>query len=190
MGRNHTGVITAVTLAAALGARSSWGQGRSLRTARNLISADPLGALFNGVVFVSYERVVHRFVGLYAGPEVQFSRGLLGLGDSNEVFGVGIELGARIYVSGEAPIGVFFSPHLEVGYATLRSGRTSATGVSYGGVVMVGYQRVIAGRFVLSAGIGAKYSAFSAIVRSSGTSDIDSGAGFSPAVHGAFGFAF
>lgn len=189
MGSHRRG-ITFIALTALLAAHPSFALGRRPLTYRNVLSADPLSALFAGVAYVSYERVLHSYVGLVVGPQIQFSHGLFDRDNGEDIFAAGVEAGARIYVSGEAPVGFFVTPQLEVAYASLRRGGAAASGVSYGGAAMIGYQRVISDRFVLSAGIGARYTRFTAVVNSSGVSYSTQGSGFSPAVHGAFGVTF
>lgn len=191
MGSHRDTVIAACALTALAFAQPSIAQERPRRPPRNVIAVDPLGAVFAGVVYVAYERAVHPYVSVFVGPQIQFGRGLFYRGnDDDDLFGAGIEAGARVYVSGEAPIGIFLSPQLEVSYVSLRRGYASGSGVGFGGAALIGYQRIFAQRFVVSAGIGVRYQSLSATVTAPGSSSTAHVAGFSPAVHGALGVAF
>lgn len=106
---------------------------------------------------VEYERAVHPQVSLFLGPAL-----VAGIVDGNRSvakneFGVGSSLGARFFVRGRAPEGLFIGPLLYLGYSHISEAGQSATGLRLSSGAMVGYTAIFFDIFVVSLGVGASY---------------------------------
>jgi hypothetical protein len=179
------GALAALTLAAPAAAQER------PRPPPNVITTNPLAALLGGTANLEYERAVHPYVGVFAGPQIQFGYGLLFRGsEGDSVFGLGLTTGARFYLFGEAPRGFFLSPQLEVAYVSLTTASGSGSGSGFGVSALVGYQWLIADHFVISIGGGVRYMEVSATASSGSSTASASLSGFGPAARLALGGAF
>ncbi len=145
-----------------------------------------LGGTFN----VEYERAVAPMVSVFVGPELQFSQGVLASASNMEVFGFGVSAGARFYLFGDAPRGMFLSPEVSAAWVSAKTSSAEGSGSGFGVAALVGYQWLIADHFAISLGIGARYYAVSVNASSGSSSAIYDVAGFLPAARIALGGAF
>jgi hypothetical protein len=103
---------------------------------------------------VEYERALGRSFSLYLAPEFAYGRA-----EHSWHLALGGTLGARIFVLGKAPSGIYFGPEVVVDYQrdfrdqVLRK----AFGLGIGG--SVGWTLVFFNRFTLAAGFSAQYRA-------------------------------
>ncbi len=106
---------------------------------------------------VEYERAVHQQVSLFVGPALV--AGVVNAGGTtvkNEI-GVGSTLGARFFVRGRAPEGLFIGPILYLGYSHVSERGQTATGLRLSSGAMLGYTTVFFDILVISLGVGASY---------------------------------
>jgi len=132
------------------------------------VVADP-GALLHGAVLVQYERAITPSLSLFVGPRVQFGPWVLVTSSDHyrldSEFGIGVELGARVYMRGHAPDGLFIGLLASVllhswmePVASTVSGapiQQEVTGALIHTGVQFGYQWIIRRAFVVSVGVGA-----------------------------------
>ena len=122
----------------------------------NIVSAD-LGALLAGAVAVDYERALSPSVSVVLGPRVQFGRAVavIALGSflrEDVGFGLGVNVGFRVYLSGYAPWGLFVSTQ-----AALTSQRASdfeGVAARWDLAFVVGYQAFPLRNLAVSLGLG------------------------------------
>jgi hypothetical protein len=120
--------------------------------------------LFGGEVAIEYERGLGRWLSLYAAPSAIFGSGILlggvlgangprNFGSLDSVLGGGIDAGARIFITGIAPRGLWVGPDFAYKGLTFKAGKDtgSASEARFG--AMAGYT-FIKGGFVLSSGLG------------------------------------
>ena len=108
---------------------------------------------------VEYERAVHPKVSVFVGPALFASYNKSGTHTRSEL-GFGGTVGARFFVTGLAPEGLFVGPLLTLGYSTVRdTGDTDNTshGLRITSGAMVGYTWIFGQVFDLSLGAGANY---------------------------------
>lgn len=119
--------------------------------ARNTFTLNPL-ALQHQQLGVEYERAFGRGLSLYLAPEFAYSR----TEDSWQLTLAGT-LGARLFVLGSAPSGIYFGPEVSTLYQRSYRGLVlrRAWGLGLGG--SVGWTLVLFNRFTLSAGFSAQY---------------------------------
>lgn len=122
----------------------------------NVVSAD-LGALLAGAVAVDYERALSPSVSVTVGPRVQLGRAVavIALGSSfldRVGFGLGLNVGFRVYLSGYAPWGLFVSTQaaLTAQRASDLDGFAARWDVSF----VVGYQAFPLRNLAVSWGLG------------------------------------
>ena len=110
------------------------------------------GSTLAGRIELEYERALHRIVSIFGvGYVVLFDS----VGNKNLV-GFGGLVGARVYMLGGAPEGLWVSWGFGTGYRNARQNRDiKLTGVATGG--MLGYTAVW-GRFALSGGAGGQFA--------------------------------
>ncbi len=103
---------------------------------------------------VEYERALGRGFSLYLAPEFAYGRA-----ERSWHLTLGGTLGARIFVIGKAPSGIYFGPEVAVDYQRERreQGLRKAFGLGVGG--SVGWTLVFFDRFTLAAGFSAQYRA-------------------------------
>jgi hypothetical protein len=119
--------------------------------ARNTLTLNPL-ALQHQRLGLEYERALGSVMSLYLAPQVAYGSagGLWRLSTAGT-------LGARFFVLGSAPSGIFFGPEVGAVYerARLASGMRSGLGLGFG--ASVGWTLVFFDRFVLSVGFAAQF---------------------------------
>jgi hypothetical protein len=119
--------------------------------ARNTFTLNPL-ALQHQQLGVEYERAFGKGLSLYIAPEFAYSR----TEDSWQLTLAGT-LGARLFVLGSAPSGIYFGPEVSTLYQRSSRGEVlrRAWGLGLGG--SVGWTLVLFNRLTLSAGFSAQY---------------------------------
>jgi len=133
----------------------------------NTVVADP-GALLHGAVLVQYERAVTPSLSVFVGPRVQYGPWVFASSAERDrvgsAFGIGVELGGRVYMHGFAPAGMFIGlvasglvhSWTEALPGTLTAGPTqqAVTGALIHTGVQLGYQVIVRRAFVVSIGVG------------------------------------
>ena len=160
--REAAGAIVVLGLLAARGASA---QEMRVSTRRavpaNTVVAD-LGAVLHGVVSVQYERAASPAVSYFVGPRVQFGPAPLLLGYTYQLLerrvgvGVGVDAGARLFLLGYAPNGLFLAFQVACWWQSQTDfwpGESNGMLLQTG--LQIGYQRIFARGFVLSLGAGA-----------------------------------
>lgn len=116
--------------------------------------------LARGALNAEGERAVARWLSVAFGGRLTFQSG--GVTVTSTTVGVGLDVGVRVYLGGEAPRGLFLGLQGAVTAALGVGGddRASSTGVGLGLTVgaLAGYTLVFENRFVLSVGGGAGYT--------------------------------
>lgn len=133
----------------------------------HVISANVAEAALGGAVVLGYEGALTPYVSLFVEPRWQFRPSLLHTDsdeDSTISLGVGATLGARFYLRGYAPTGLFFEVHATLQWQrwTPRSpwlptslGPTPEhSGLAFWPGVMFGYQWVFARAVAVAVGAG------------------------------------
>ena len=127
----------------------------------NVVGVD-FGALLSGALAVSYERAFTPSFSLRGGPRLQlgpapFLAGWPGDFLEEQVgFGGGVEAGARGYLRGFAPQGALLELDASMLVQSQRLGSGAETlGAHLQAGLVLGYQLVVARRFVVSGGFGA-----------------------------------
>jgi hypothetical protein len=105
---------------------------------------------------VEYERAVRPDVSLYVGPALFAGFASLS-GEERSELGLGGQIGARFFITGQAPEGLFVSPSLTLAYARLRAGTTYQSGLRVSSGAMLGYTFLFGDVVALSLGAGASY---------------------------------
>jgi hypothetical protein len=121
------------------------------RPARNTVSVK-LGEH----MAVEYERAVLPEMSVFVGPAL-----FVGFASTDNVvrseLGFGGALGARFFITGVAPEGLFVGPVLNLGYSRTRVGAEITSGLRLSTGAMVGYTWIFFNVFDLSLGAGANY---------------------------------
>lgn len=105
---------------------------------------------------VEYERAVDPKVTIFVGPAAFVAYSTANGVDRSEL-GLGGTIGARFFVSGLAPEGLFVGPLLTASYSTVREGAERRHGMRITSGAMIGYTWIFANAFDLSLGAGANY---------------------------------
>jgi hypothetical protein len=121
--------------------------------ASNTFTINPL-ALTHSQLGIEYERAFGRGVSLYVAPEFAYGR-------TPESWSLGLAgtLGARFFVLGGAPSGIFFGPEVSANYQLRSEERVRRRGVGVGLGGNVGWSLVLFNRIALAAGFSAQYRA-------------------------------
>lgn len=127
----------------------------------NAITVSPLD-LFTGTFNLEYERAVASSLGIYGGVNFLYFDGVLRPG-AGTVFAVGPEIGARLYLIGDAPAGLWLGPYLNGAYVRNVSGGVASSSFGYGAGGMAGFNLVLS-HFVASVGAGLGYLDYSSSV--------------------------
>jgi hypothetical protein len=122
--------------------------------ARNTFTLNPLLALQYRQLGVEYERAFGRGFSLYLAPEFAYGRA-----EGSWHLTLAGTLGARLFVLGSAPSGLFFGPEVSANYQRAWRGQVlrKAFGLGLGG--NVGWTLVLFQRLTLSVGFSAQYRA-------------------------------
>lgn len=139
---------------------------------RTGITVNPLAFLF-GTANVEIEHGFHDRFSLFAGPQLLFL---------DDIFGVGVQGGARVFMIGHAPEGFWIGPQFTFAYASVGD----ATGVAYGLGGLLGYTFIFENGFDLSLGAGAQYLAATA-KSADASASLD---GVYPILRASIGYAF
>lgn len=119
--------------------------------ARNTFTLNPL-ALQNQQLGVEYERAFGKGLSLYLAPEFAYRR-------TEEAWQLTLAgtLGARLFVLGSAPSGIYFGPEVSTLYQRGYRGQVlrRSWGLGFGG--SVGWTLVLFNKLTLSAGFSAQY---------------------------------
>jgi hypothetical protein len=110
---------------------------------RHLITINPLSMLF-GILSMEYEHAFGDRVSLAIGPDLLLI--------NTNVNAYGLSAALRLFITGQAPEGLWIGPNMAIAYAT--SG--GATGVGYDIGAQFGYTWIWGG-FALSVGGGVRY---------------------------------
>ena len=105
---------------------------------------------------VEYERAVHPKVSVFVGPAMFAAYNRVG-NVTNTELGFGGTVGARFFVAGLAPEGLFVGPLLTIGYSNMTNAGISSHGLRITSGAMVGYTWIFGDVFDLSLGAGANY---------------------------------
>lgn len=119
--------------------------------AQNTVTLNPL-ALEHDQLGIEYERALWKGASLYLGPQ-----GVYGSAGPNWLLSVGLNVGMRFFVMGDAPSGLYIGPEVDLAYErVMQDGVLSkAFGVGFGGGA--GLSVVFLNRFALSVGFSAQY---------------------------------
>lgn len=117
----------------------------------NTITLNPF-ALQQQRLGLEYERALGKPMSLYLAPQVAYGR----TGDLWRLSS-SATLGARFFVMGEAPSGIFFGPEVGLAYERARTEEGLRKGYGLGFGASVGWTLVLFDRFTLSAGFSAQY---------------------------------
>lgn len=130
----------------------------------HVISADVAEAALGGAVVLGYEGALTPFVSLFVEPRWQFKPSLLHTRSDEDgaiSLGVGATVGARFYMRGYAPMGLFLEIHTTLQWQrwtqwgpTTTAGATEATGLAVWPGLMIGYQWVFGRTVALALGAG------------------------------------
>jgi len=125
----------------------SW---ESPRWPKNTVTINPVMMLYGAFNF-EYERAISERVSIVAGPTYWNGKFL----DSRLEIWV-VDLGARIFATGQAPEGLFVSPRLSVFHGRVDGESTDAP--SFAGSILFGYSWLIGRAFDLSLGVGGMFA--------------------------------
>lgn len=155
----------------------------------NSLTVNPID-LFTGTINIEYERAVANKVGIYGGVNFLIMRGVLMSSDARNRFAFGPEVGARLYLIGRAPGGLWLGPYVNAAYVrnigVAGDAPSGGDALSLGGGGMAGIN-LLFGQFNLSLGAGAGYYDWGVVT--SGTRD-PSSSGFTPRLRLALGAVF
>jgi hypothetical protein len=143
---SKTAAVLALTLSTATVARAE--------DYANAITVNPID-LFTGTANVEYERALTSWISLYGGINFLYFGGVLRLNTPTR-FAIGPELGARLYVIGNAPAGLWLGPYVNTAYVSNYDGATSYGSLGLGAGAMAGFNLVL-GHFIGSLGVGVGY---------------------------------
>lgn len=118
---------------------------------RNTITVNPF-ALQHQRLGVEYELAIGKVFSLYVAPQVAY-----GATQSSWILSAGGSLGARFFLLGAAPNGIFFGPEIAGTFERIVENGTSRRGYGLGLGAGVGWTLVFFDRFVLSVGFAAQY---------------------------------
>lgn len=121
--------------------------------ARNTFTLNPL-ALKDERLGVEYEHAFGRGFSLYLAPEFAYGRS-----ERSWELALGGTLGARIFVLGKAPSGIYFGPEAGVDYLRERRDGVLRKGFGLGFGGSVGWTLVFFNRLTVAAGLSAQYRA-------------------------------
>jgi hypothetical protein len=121
--------------------------------ARNTFTLNPL-ALKDERLGVEYEHAFGRGFSLYLAPEFAYGRS-----ERSWELALGGTLGARIFVLGKAPSGIYFGPEAGVDYQRERRSGVLRKGFGLGLGGNVGWTLVFFNRLTVAAGLSAQYRA-------------------------------
>lgn len=120
---------------------------------RNVVALNTV-VLGRGQVAIEYERAVFSRLSLFVSPQPV----VLFTGDEVEWGFLG-ELGARVFLVGEAPAGLFIAPELLLAYSRQAASGVVTAELKVGYGAMLGLTLVFWERLVLSGGLGVQYLA-------------------------------
>jgi hypothetical protein len=147
---SRTAVVLALMLSTATVARAQSGA----NDYANAITVNPID-LFTGTANIEYERALSTWISLYGGINFLYFGGVLRL-DTPTRFAIGPELGARLYVIGNAPSGLWLGPYVNTAYVSNYSGGSNYGSLGLGAGAMAGFNLVL-GHFMGSLGAGVGY---------------------------------
>ncbi|MBX7117293.1 MAG: DUF3575 domain-containing protein [Myxococcaceae bacterium] len=122
------------------------------RRGTHVITLAPV-ELFSGTFNIEYEHAVAPWVGLYGGVNFLAFRGVLSPG-YDRTLSVGPEVGARFYLLGNAPAGLWLGPYLGAAYVSNTAQGISQSSFGWGVGAMAGVNLVLFHRLMLSFGAG------------------------------------
>jgi hypothetical protein len=122
--------------------------------ARNTFTLNPLLALKYQQLGVEYERALGQGFSLYMAPEFAYGRA-----EGSWHLALAGTLGARLFVLGSAPSGLFFGPEFSANYQRGYRGQVLRKGFGLGLGGNVGWTLVLFQRLTLSVGFSAQYRA-------------------------------
>lgn len=127
------------------------------------VTVNPID-LVNGSVNFEIESAIASRVSLYGGVTFLVWEGVFNERDGDGYFAIGPELGARLFLLGDAPVGLWVGPFAGLAYVSVEdSGRTAeALGAYAGG--MAGVTVVMLDAIALSGGIGVGYHDLTATI--------------------------
>lgn len=119
--------------------------------AKDTITANPL-ALEHEQLGIEYERALGDIASIYVSPQAAY-----GSAGDTWLLTAGLNVGARFFVLGAAPSGLYFGPEFGVSYERGVQAGSLRTAIGIGMGASVGLSLVIFNRFVLSVGFSAQY---------------------------------
>jgi hypothetical protein len=160
---------------------------------QNAITLGVLPLVVNQTVALEYERAVGERTGFFFSPSVVFGGADAGLTDSS-VFGLGVNLGPRFYVTHQALKGLWLSPNVDLAHVSVSGRSTFGTfrsqATAFGLTGMLGFSWVFDSGIDLSAGLGGRAAFGSVELDSPNLKQQTSVEGFGPVVRVSAGWAF
>jgi|CXWL01.1.fsa_nt_gi hypothetical protein len=109
--------------------------------------------LFSGTFNLEYEQAMASFASFYVGVNYLGMRGILPAGYERALV-VGPEVGARFYLLGSAPAGLWLGPYLGAAYVSNTAGGVTQSSLGWGLGAMAGFNLVLFRHLMLSLGAG------------------------------------
>lgn len=122
------------------------------RSGTRAITVAPV-ELFSGTFNLEYEQALASFVSLYGGVNYLGMRGILPAGYDRALV-IGPEVGARFYLIGNAPAGLWLGPYVGAAYVSNTAGGVTQSSFGWGLGAMAGINLVLFKHLMLSAGAG------------------------------------
>jgi hypothetical protein len=145
-------ILCLLTLPAIAGAAEEEGVFRSKY--ENAVTVQPID-LFTGTLNIEYERVLAKRIGAYGAVNFMMYRPIL-YPSPGSSFGLGPEIGLRVYLIGNAPAGLWIGPYINALWVrNVAEGYiVDSLGLGAGGMAGV---NLVFGHFLLSLGGGVAY---------------------------------
>lgn len=109
--------------------------------------------LFSGTLNIEYEQALASYASLYGGLNFIAFRGVLATG-YDRAFVVGPEVGARFYLLGDAPAGLWIGPYLGASFVSNTVAGTTRDSFGWGAGAMAGINLIFFRRLMISLGAG------------------------------------
>ena len=118
---------------------------------QNTITLNPL-ALAHEQLGIEYERALFKPMSLYFAPQ-----GVYGSAGPNWLLSLGVNVGARFYVMGDAPSGLYIGPEVDLAYERVFQDGVlrRAFGIGFG--ASAGLSLVLFNRYAVAVGFSAQY---------------------------------
>jgi hypothetical protein len=127
---------------------------------RSTVTVSPI-ELFSGQFNIEYEHALRDYFSLYGGLNFLAFRGVWAV-DYDRAFAVGPEFGARAYLIGNAPAGLWVGPYVGLAYVSNTYNGSTVSSLGYGVGAMAGVNLLIKW-FNLSLGAGTGWIDYSSV---------------------------